>query len=133
MDEFVKKTLYSIRKSIYFLLILYITYIFVAKKGVVSIILWSFFVIILIDVLPLLVEHGKRYIKTLVTISILFSLIYYLGQYGFIGGLLIVLLIVVYKLITGRKQYMASIRHIETKIWGKPLDKKEWKDERNDT
>jgi len=81
------------------------------------------------DMFKLFVKNGKRYIISTLIIGLVFTSIYYLGAYGVWGSIIIVIGLVIYKLVYGRSQFMAAIRHLETKIWGKPLDKDKWKDE----
>ena len=71
-------------------------------------------------------------IKSLLIGLIVFTIIYcyaiYTKGYGILGAVVFVLSIVAYRLIKNRKQYISDLRYIESKIFGKPLDRSEWKD-----
>ena len=67
-----------------------------------------------------------NWVRTFIVIAALVGISSWLGAYGAIGVAAVVLIIVVYKLVSGRRQYMKGMREIETQLFGKPLDKKEW-------
>jgi len=67
-------------------------------------------------------------IKTFITLSIIIFSIKWLGAYGIIGFILIIILLVAYRLVKQNAQYFEGIRELETMIFGKPLDKDKWKD-----
>jgi len=76
---------------------------------------------------------SKRYLKSRVILILIIVGLYYLnawlGKYGWIGLVVIVLLLVAYRLIASRKKYVDSMRTIETQMFGKPLEKKYWREE----
>ena len=72
-------------------------------------------------------EYITHIIKSFFTIALFVIIIKYLGGYGVIGFVLIIVFVVVYKLLKQKTQYLEAIKTIETMIWNKPLDKNLWK------
>jgi len=60
----------------------------------------------------------------IVTVIYLISIL--LGPWGFYGTLVIVLLLSGYRITKNRAMYMDALRDIETSLWGKPLDRRQW-------
>lgn len=77
-------------------------------------------------------DHKKPFIKdyiiTLVVVVCLYTAGYFLGAYGIIGTVLMVLGVVVYKLLRKRSEFMKGIREVETMMFGSTLDKNNWQD-----
>lgn len=69
----------------------------------------------------------KTILKTSATMLLILYLIRWLGAYGIIGFILIIFILAGWRIIRNKKMYMDGLRNIESMIWGKPLDKKEWK------
>lgn len=73
-------------------------------------------------------EYGLwSYVKTLLTVVGFVSLFWFAPR--LIGWWFIWVLLggfVAYRFFKGRKIFMSSMRFVETKLFGKPLDKKEW-------
>ena len=92
------------------------------------ILLW----IILRDVFKKEDKNFWGLVKKILFASVLLWALYFamkfFGTWWGIFGIIFVLVcfggLVIY---TRRGKYMAGVRHMETKIWGKPLDKKQWK------
>jgi len=68
----------------------------------------------------------KLCITTYISILLIVSAIKWLGAYGIIGFVLIVIFFGAYKIYKQRKFFMEGMREIETMIFGKSLDKKNW-------
>lgn len=65
---------------------------------------------------------------TAVSVIIFGVLIRMFGSYwGTVGILIFILLISAYSLWMNRDIYFGGMQHIETRIWGKPLENKYWK------
>lgn len=62
-------------------------------------------------------------IKTLIISSLLYYSIRWLGNYGWLGLIIIVLGVSGYKLWSGRSYFINKIREIEIMIWGKTNDR----------
>lgn len=75
-------------------------------------------------------ELSKSLLTTYIIVTIIYLLSWILGPYGFYGSLLIVFFIAAYKIVIKRREFMEGVREIETEIWGRPLDRKYWKDHR---
>lgn len=52
----------------------------------------------------------------------------FMARYGLWGWILTMLMIAALILVTRWRQYMEILRRIETQIYGRPLDKTEWRD-----
>jgi hypothetical protein len=115
--------------SIYFIVIIYIVYTFVAIKGMFSLLFIIVFLTMFKDFLPILVKNAKSYVKLTITILCFFLLIRFLGLYGLIGFIATILLLAGYKIYKSRQFFMETIRNLETMIFGKPLDKKKESDD----
>ena len=71
-----------------------------------------------------------KIINIIITILFIVALILVLdtwGMKGFLGLLIIVLIMFAYQLYKNWNTFMGLLRQIETLIWKKPLDKTEWK------
>jgi len=60
-------------------------------------------------------------VKAGVTIAVLMNLFRYLGGFGTLGFIAIIILACIYILLKKRKQYLEVKHTIETQIWGKPI------------
>lgn len=68
------------------------------------------------------------YLKQSVVVVGLVSLFWFLPQWLGVWGLIVLLAgFVAYKFWRGRKVFMRSMRFVESKLFGRPLDRKEWK------
>lgn len=63
-------------------------------------------------------------LKGLLVITLFYFIIKWLGRYGVIGFIIIVLGFAGYRLIKHRGMYFKSIRVIEKNIWGETLDER---------
>jgi len=72
----------------------------------------------------------KQYFVSAITITIFFTIAYYLGGYGVVGMVMLILGVVLYKLFVRRSQMMKGMREVETMMFGKSLDKNNWVDEK---
>ena len=117
--------------------------------GIILVLVWLFklsFAIILVIILSinlakqLYYAHqkgwevqgwGKKVLLTSCSLVLFLTFIYYLtaylGGWGILGVIIVGVVIALYILIKNFKQYMFWVRHIETQIFGKPLDKKKKK------
>lgn len=68
----------------------------------------------------------KSLLKMYLIITIIYFLSWLLGPWGFFGTLLIILLLAAYRIFTSWQEFVNGLRDIETQIWGRPLDRKEW-------
>jgi len=73
----------------------------------------------------ILVPNSKKYIISMVVLSIIFTIISYSVVWGVWGFILVVLALAAYKIIRGRKMFMDGIRQVETQMFGETLDKKQ--------
>jgi len=69
--------------------------------------------------------------KLLLILLVLYYVVRWLGSYGWVGLLIMVLGFAAYKIIRGKKFFMEGVRDIEKRIWGKSLDKKNWEKKKN--
>lgn len=53
---------------------------------------------------------------------------HYFLRYGIYGIISLILIFVAIKIVTNWQGYMSGVRSVETTIFGKPLEKKFWKD-----
>ena len=68
------------------------------------------------------------HVKTWLVVACLFVAFYITTLFlGWLGVILFLLAILVYKFIKGRIIFMRGMRRVETILFGKPLDKKDWK------
>lgn len=67
--------------------------------------------------------------RLIIIVTIFFFLIKWLGAYGLWGVVAIVLGICAYRLYKSRSEYIGTMREIETKIWGAPLDERKKKND----
>lgn len=68
----------------------------------------------------------RSLIKLFIVGSIIYWLAVYTGAYGFLGVVAFVLIVAAYKIFIQKSEYMMALRTIESKIFGKPLDRKNW-------
>jgi hypothetical protein len=61
------------------------------------------------------------WVKTGITIAVIMLVFRFLGGYGTLGFIAIVVLAVIYILLKKRKEYVSVKHTIESQIWGKPL------------
>lgn len=73
--------------------------------------------------------NTPSWIKTALSIIIMISIVILFGTLGAIGLLLLILLMGAYNIYIKRDMFMISMRSIETKMFGKPLDKELWTNE----
>lgn len=73
---------------------------------------------------PNLKNYANSILKTALIVSLFYVLLHWLGGYGVLGLILIVIVYVVYRLVKGRKQYVDAMRTVETMTFGKTFDKK---------
>lgn len=72
-------------------------------------------------------EFGQLFMRLIILVSLMVVYVIVGVTIGIIGTILFLLSIAAWTLWKGRSQYMNGLRHIETRIFGKPLDKKYWK------
>ena len=78
-------------------------------------------------------EVGWRLAKMLALLTAIVLISHYFSLWwGVLGYFLFVMVFAAYIIIKRRKYFMSGMRLVETQIWGKPLDKKEWEDETNE-
>lgn len=65
----------------------------------------------------------KGLIKTFIYIYIFYTVIHWLGKFGTLGVIIIIVGIALWRVIKNRVMYMEAIRTIETMLYGKTLDK----------
>lgn len=68
--------------------------------------------------------HVKTWLVTGLVIGAFFLTSFFLG---WLGVILVLLAFLVYKFVKGRLLFMRGMRRVETILFGKPLDKKNWK------
>jgi len=66
-------------------------------------------------------------LKSFGMVCIFIFTITWLGKYGVIGLIIIIILISAYRLLRNKKMFVESLQTIEGMIWGKSLDKGMWK------
>jgi len=128
----------EIRGGFFLLLIILGLYYWILPKSLIGIILLITIPTIMYD---LLMEGAKQiteltYYKKIGVMLIVIIAIYYLNiwasGYGIAGFILTVLAFSTYRLIRARKLLLQVMRNIETKVFGAPLDDKEyWKEKKN--
>lgn len=78
-------------------------------------------------------EVGWRLAKMLALLTAIVLISHYFSLWwGVLGYFLFVMVFAAYIIIKRRKYFMSGMRLVETQIWGKPLDKKEWEDDKNE-
>jgi hypothetical protein len=65
--------------------------------------------------------------KLLLVVITFYYIIKILGNYGWLGLIITIMGFAAYKIIRGRKLYMEGVRDIEKRVWGKSLDKNNWR------
>jgi len=68
-------------------------------------------------------ELTKKILSTITIVLIVYALYYFTGSWGLWSTLLVVLVLSLIILIKRRKAYLEALRHIETMIFKKSLDK----------
>jgi len=74
-----------------------------------------------------------KLIKSTITIALLYSVMFISLSYGAVGFVLYILVLSLWTMFankTKRSNFMTGLRNIESSLFGKPLDKKEWGDEK---
>jgi len=130
LDEFTKKVLKQLLGTIIYIAIFLSILSVTAKKGVMTVCFIMFFMMLFKDSWSVIVKNSKKYLIGFATIYIMVSLMMYSLKYGIIGFILMVLILAAYKMFKGRSTMMEGMRNIETKIFGKSLDKEEWKNDK---
>jgi len=73
----------------------------------------------------------KKTIKgIIISVAFLTTILYmykWIGAYSLLGVGVVTLIITAYLVYKGRKQIVQTIKDVETTIWGKSLDKDNWK------
>ena len=73
-------------------------------------------------------QNNKKYylqiLKQTVLVIILYYLIQWLGKYGLLGYLILILSIATIKIYLSRKLYLRGLRTIENQIWGSSADER---------
>jgi hypothetical protein len=74
-------------------------------------------------------EYGiLKHLKVWVVTGLLIFIVWiFASRFGILGVLFLLLGFLFYRLWTGRRLFMESTRYIEKTLFGKPLDKKEFK------
>jgi signal transduction histidine kinase len=68
------------------------------------------------------------HLKTWFFVGAVFLVFFLASEFlGWLGVVLFLLVILVYKFVKGWSIFMRGMRRVETILFGKPLDKKEWK------
>lgn len=68
------------------------------------------------------------HLKTWLIVASLFAVIFFASYFlGWLGVILFLLVILVYKFVKRWWLFMKGMRRVETILFGKPLDKKDWK------
>lgn len=82
--------------------------------------------------IPAWLKEWIAEVPTLIKMAVLIiacALIYtYVGAYGALGFIAATLLVVAVYIWLQRGTFINSIRYVETQIWGRPLDRKYWKE-----
>ena len=73
-----------------------------------------------------LIKYFLKLVSTYLQIFLLVGFIRLFGKYGVLGFVIIILGLVIYKIWKQWDFFINGIREIETMIFGKPLDKKNW-------
>lgn len=136
IDSFTKTILKESLSSLLFLGSIYIIYGLLSVQNLFTMGLTILGISLFKDSLPTLIKNIKKYVKSIIILTILFSIINYSVKYGLIGFIVITLAIAGWRLWSGRDTYMKGIRNIEKRIFGRPLDRdyvEEEEDEKNDT
>ena len=131
MDNFTKEIIKKTKKPLTYVGLFLLFYNLLSIHNIFTIICLVFGLNIIIDNWDGIVEKSQGYVKAAIVLSIILYVMQLLGAYGVIGFIISIVLLVVYKLYKGKDMYLSGMRNIEEKIWGKPLDKENWKDEIN--
>lgn len=132
LPKFVKKNLKDVIKYIIYivLVVTIITMLHPSTFGTILIMLGLSLVLYIYSKIKTkefcLKDLIKFIISTFITLCIILYTIKWLGTYGVIGFIFIIILLVAYRLIKQKEQYMEGLKEIETMIFGKPLDKDKW-------
>jgi len=126
IDNFTKNIIKKSLKSICFFGSIYIIYNSLSMSGLFPLMLTILGLSIFKDAWSkILVPNSKKYIISMVVLSIIFTIISYSVVWGVWGFILVVLALAAYKIIRGRKMFMDGIRQVETQMFGETLDKKQ--------
>ena len=77
-------------------------------------------------------KFGRLFIsivKSSLMLGLVYAYLYYTKGWGVLSVVLLVFGFSAYLLIKKKSYLMTGIKDIETQIWGKPLDRREWKGE----
>jgi len=75
-------------------------------------------------------EVFKNVLTTFLTVLLILTFISWFGALGVWGYALGIILLACWRIFKRRELYLKCLRHAETKIWGKPLDKEHWQKEK---
>lgn len=123
---------FSLAKSFIPTIVLIVTAVFTLPlfvvKNPMSVSLWIVFLIIVFDTAQDKTATLKTYLTTFASMFIIVQTIFFLGGYGLLGSLIIVFGLVGWRLVKGWSFFMSGIRKIETRIWGRPNDRRKKND-----
>lgn len=77
---------------------------------------------------PSINEWCKSGLKTIATISLLYLFINWMGAYGLLGFILVILLLAAWRIYKSWELFMGGMRSIEMRIFGRTLDRKKKND-----
>jgi len=125
METNIKRKLIKLSKHMIYVVVIIILFLFIGY--------WAFALLIPYQLFKIWKAKGttkkQKVIKSLITIgrtAIFISLFKLFGLMGAGGFVLMIVLFSAWKIYTGRGIFMEGVRDIETRLWGRPLDKKQW-------
>ena len=75
----------------------------------------------------------KDSLRTTLWVAALLLSLHFFGLWmGFLGVLIVIIVLAGVRIYKGRKLYMDGMRNIEKKIWGQSLDKENWRKKQNE-
>jgi len=128
-----KKILKQSAINILIIIIFMLSWHFIPYKNVYTFVAIFFIITTFLDLWVKKVEeiYTLKFWRNKTLMMIFLALFYFVSlkaaAYGAIGIIVLILLLSGYRLYRARSLYMEGLRDIETRIWGKPLDKKEWR------
>jgi len=134
LTNYQKEMLKQVVPSLVFIVLFFTVYAFIPGKGLLVIISLMLSMVLCSNLLKDIRKKDnpspKAYAKNTIILIVIISVFYYvskfLGAYGLLGTLALILLFVFYKLYRRKMVFLNGMREVEKQMFGKSLDKANW-------